>query len=322
MIKSAIYLIGICLILTGCHSEPPSDRQIPLSSVGAVSADLSADGKLALVTSIEQGTLAWDLEHDKQLWRWHLSDSPKEQVFITRFGPGDSHAVIASLDTFAIWRLDNGQAEGYYSLPESRLRDIAISSDGRDVLVGREDGKAEWIDTRTGRRLQFFGHTEQVNSVDLSPNGRYALTGGNDYSAYLWDTQSGQVLHRFNHEGRVVMVRLDESGRYAFTADSRSGRIWDLVSGKELSRLDKQARFEVYTSARFVNQGQWLVTGAPSRKLTLWQVKDGKALANWAVAPRPGVKPPSAVVYAAALRDNDHLVSASSSGLAEIWTIK
>jgi WD40 repeat protein len=322
MIKSAIYLIGICLILTGCHSEPPSDRQIPLSSVGAVSADLSADGKLALVTSIEQGTLAWDLEHDKQLWRWRLSDSPKEQVFITRFGPGDSHAVIASLETFAIWRLDTGQAEGYYSLPESRLRDIAISGDGRDVLVGREDGKAEWIDTRTGRRLQFLGHTEQVNSVDLSPNGRYALTGGNDYSAYLWDTQSGQVLHRFNHEGRVVMVRLDESGRYAFTADSRSGRIWDLVSGKELSRLDKQARFEVYTSARFVNQGQWLVTGAPSRKLTLWQVKDGKALANWAVAPRPGVKPPSAVVYAAALRDNDHLVSASSSGLAEIWTIK
>jgi hypothetical protein len=34
------------------------------------------------------------------------------------------------------------------------------------------------------------------------------------------------------------------------------------------------------------------------------------------------VKPPSAVVYGVALRDNSHLVSASSSGLAEIWTIK
>ena len=76
------------------------------------------------------------------------------------------------------------------------------------MLIGRADGKAELVDTQTGRRLQFLGHTEQVNTVDLSASGRYALTGGNDYSAYLWDTRSGQVLWRFNHGGRVVMARL------------------------------------------------------------------------------------------------------------------
>ena len=45
-------------------------------------------------------------------------------------------------------------------------------------------------------------------------------------------------------------------------------------------------------------------------------------LQSWLVSPHPKVKPPSAVVYGVALRDNSHLVSASSSGLAEIWTIK
>ncbi|MGL5331707.1 MAG: WD40 repeat domain-containing protein, partial [Aeromonas veronii] len=193
---------------------------------------------------------------------------------------------------------------------------------GRYVLIGREDGKAEWLDTRSGRRLQFLGHTEQVNTVDLSANGRYALTGGNDYSAYLWDTRSGQVIWRFNHGGRVIMARLEPSGRYAFTADSSRASIWDLKTGKEVSQLQYDHRFEVYTSARFANDGKWLITGAPSRQLSLWQVSDGALLQSWRVSPQPKVKPPSAVVYGVALRDNSHLVSASSSGLAEIWTIK
>ncbi|WP_349921221.1 WD40 repeat domain-containing protein [Aeromonas veronii] len=322
MIKSAIYLFGICLMLTGCEQSSSPDQQIPLASQGLLSADLSSDGRQAMVSSLGQGTVVWDLDKGQERWRWRQSDSQDNFVTLTRFSPDDSHAITATLDTFAIWRLQDGQSQGYYSLPESRLRDAALSADGTQVLIGREDGKAEVVDTRTGRRLQFLGHSEQVNTVDLSPNGRYALTGGNDYSAYLWDTRTGQVVWRFNHGGRVVMARLDPSGRFAFTADSRQASIWDLKTGKEQSRLQFDHRFEVYTAARFANDGQWLITGAPSRQLSLWRVSDGSQLQSWRVSPHPKVIPPSAVVYGVALRDNSHLVSASSSGLAEIWTIK
>ncbi|WP_434666009.1 WD40 repeat domain-containing protein [Aeromonas sp. NJAU223] len=322
MIKSAIYLFGICLMLTGCEQSSSPDQQIPLASQGLLSADLSSDGRQAMVSSLGQGTVVWDLDKGQERWRWRQSDSQDNFVTLTRFSPDDSHAITATQDTFAIWRLQDGQSQGYYSLPESRLRDAALSADGTQVLIGREDGKAEVVDTRTGRRLQFLGHSEQVNTVDLSPNGRYALTGGNDYSAYLWDTRTGQVVWRFNHGGRVVMARLDPSGRFAFTADSRQASIWDLKTGKEQSRLQFDHRFEVYTAARFANDGQWLITGAPSRQLSLWRVSDGSQLQSWRVSPHPKVKPPSAVVYGVALRDNSHLVSASSSGLAEIWTIK
>ena len=322
MIKSAIYLIGICLMLTGCEQSSLPGQQIRLANQGLLSADLASSGKQAIVSSLGQGTVVWDLEQGKERWRWRQSEDQDEFVTLTRFSPDDSHAITATQRTFAIWRLQDGRSQGYYSLPESSLRDAALSADGRLVLIGREDGKAELVDTRTGRRLLFLGHTEQVNTVDLSANGRYALTGGNDYSAYLWDTRSGQVVWRFNHGGRVVMARLDPAGRFAFTADSRQASIWDLATGKELSRLQFAHRFEVYTSARFVKDGDWLVTGAPSRQLSLWRVSDGSLLQSWRVSPHPKVKPPSAVVYGVALRDNGHLVSASSSGLAEIWTIK
>ena len=215
MIKSAIYLIGICLMLTGCEQNSLPGQQIRLANQGLLSADLASSGKQAIVSSLGQGTVVWDLEQGKERWRWRQSEDQEEFVTLTRFSPGDSHAITATQRTFAIWRLQDGRSQGYYSLPESSLRDAALSADGRLVLIGREDGKAELVDTRTGRRLQFLGHTEQVNTVDLSANGRYALTGGNDYSAYLWDTRSGQVVWRFNHGGRVVMARLDPAGRFA-----------------------------------------------------------------------------------------------------------
>ncbi|MGL4932924.1 MAG: WD40 repeat domain-containing protein [Aeromonas sp.] len=322
MLKSAIYLISLCLMLSGCEPHSPPDQQLTLASTGLLTADLSSDGKLAIVSSIEQGIVVWDLEQQRQRWRWTQSDSTDDLVVIARFSEGNSHAVTATTDTFATWQLQDGHSQGYYSLPESKLRDIALSANGRAVLIGREDGKAEWLDTQSGRRLQFLGHSEQINTVDLSANGHYALTGGNDYSAYLWDTRSGQVVWRFNHSGRVLLARLEPSGRYAFTADSRRARIWDLKTGQQVSELQHDQRFETYTNARFANHGQWLITGDPSRQLSLWQVNDGTLLQRWRVSATPGVKPPSAVVYGVALRDNSHLVSASSSGLAEIWTIK
>ncbi|MGC8169932.1 hypothetical protein, partial [Salmonella enterica] len=85
-------------------------------------------------------------------WRWRQSDNPDNFIIITRFSADDSHAVTATPDNFGIWRLQDGQSQCYYSLPESRLRDIALSADGRQVLIGREDGKAEVVDTRSGRR--------------------------------------------------------------------------------------------------------------------------------------------------------------------------
>ncbi|MCV5917635.1 hypothetical protein OFN60_29855, partial [Escherichia coli] len=96
------------------------------------------------------------------------------------------------------------QAQGLWSISDALIRDIDITSNGEQVLLGLSNGKAIYVNLVTGRRLEFLAHREKVNSVAISPNGRFALTGGNDYKAYLWDTESGQVLRTFEHEQRVV----------------------------------------------------------------------------------------------------------------------
>ena len=91
-------------------------------------------------------------------------------------------------------------------------------------MIGRANGKVLFFDPSTGRRLEFLGHQEKVNTVDISPNGQFALTGSNDYKAYLWSTQSGQIIHVFDHTNRVTMVAIDDQSRYLFTADSQMMR--------------------------------------------------------------------------------------------------
>ena len=96
MIKSAIYLIGICLMLTGCEQSSLPGQQIRLANQGLLSADLASSGKQAIVSSLGQGTVVWDLEQGKERWRWRQSDNPDNFIIITRFSADDSHAVTAT----------------------------------------------------------------------------------------------------------------------------------------------------------------------------------------------------------------------------------
>jgi WD40 repeat protein len=163
-----------------------------------------------------------------------------------------------------------------------------------------------------------------INSVAMSPNGRYAITGGSDHVAYLWDTKTGQVIYKFRHANRVTQVALDDKGKFAFTADSqKQARVWDLSTGRAMSQLKYVNRQEVFSFARFSEDGRQLITGAPNQSLTLWDTNIGEKIQEWYVTPRKDTRPASAVVYSAAFIENEtRLVSVSSAGLSEVWERK
>lgn len=219
------------------------------------------------------------------------------------------------------------------------IRAVDVSNQGKHILLGKSDGKVVHIRMSDGRRVEFLGHQQTlidsnsgetyhlnnaINSVAISPNGLYALSGSSDQSAYLWDTKSGQVIYKFQHQARVVMVALDPKGRYAFTSDSKkSAIIWDLTTGKKISQLDITGRQQIFTTAKFSQQGDMLITGSPNQKLSLWRVSNGQKIQEWLVTPRKNSRPASAVVYSASFINQDtQIVSESSAGLSEIWDIK
>ncbi|ESP91272.1 hypothetical protein N483_24550 [Pseudoalteromonas luteoviolacea NCIMB 1944] len=308
------------LMLSGC-SPDSSKAQLTVEHAarGAFAAAISHDGRYSLVSSVEHGAVLWDNTTHGLKYQWSHSDQPDELIHSLAIAHDSSTAVTAANDRFAVWQLSDGKNIGYYQIDTGTIRDIAVSNQGRYVLYGRSDNVVVHLDLDSGRRIEFLGHQEKINSIALSPNGHFALTGANDYSAYFWDTRTGQVLHRFNHPSRVTKVALDPQGRYAFTADSmKKASIWQLTSGDLVAQLQYIARQKIFSAVRFNQQGDLLATGSPNRQLTLWRISDGTKLNTWLVKPREGSRPKSAVVFDVAFAKRDGiLVTESSSGLME-----
>ena len=320
MIKQIFLILLLSLLIVACTGQDTPDKSWQHTGRGSLAAGISQDASLALVASNAHGLLLWDLNTNAQLHRWSQGDN--NLVLFTDISPNNKYALSSDKTSFVVWDITTGKAIIYSKVRESAIRDIAIANNG-DLLIGKVNGVVVHVNIFTGRRIEFLGHSEKINSIDISPNGRYALTGSNDYSALLWDTKSAQVLHRFIHPTRVSKVVLDPQGRYAFTADStKLSAIWDLKTGKEVSRLQYPSRSRIFSAVRFSNDGTQLFTGNPGRLLNRWDIATGKQLQQWQVQPRENTRPPSSVIYSIGETKSGKLVTESSSGFAEFWSVK
>ncbi|TYK65272.1 WD40 repeat domain-containing protein [Colwellia echini] len=319
-----IFPLVLFTLIAACKpvTEEPLHRW-QLAVEGAYAGDISSNAKYAVVSSIHHGLSVWDLTQNQRLYNWaQEQDSSDNLVLAIDISDNASHVLTANRDNFALWNLTTGKSEGYWQVRESHIRDIAVSNGGDYLLIGKSNGTVVHVNVDTGRRLEFLGHKEKINTVDMLPNGRVAMSGGNDFTAYVWDSVSGQVIYQFNHNSRVSKVALDPHGRYAFSADSMQGAyLWDLKTGKRISSLQGTKRQEVFSSVSFSPDGKTLITGAASRKVSIWDISTGERLSHWFVTPKDANRPTGAVVYSVAFGDNNNLLTISSSGYVESWPI-
>jgi len=324
VMKFSVTLLLSSFFLFAC--SPSGDKPIQRfqhAIEGSYAGNISNDGKWSVISSIHHGISVWDLEKNALTYQWsQKQDSSDNLVLAIDISDNNSHALTASRENFALWNMKTGQPEGYWKIRKSTIRDIAVSNNGNYLLLGKGDGVVVHVSVDTGRRLEFLGHKEKINTVDMLPNGRVAMSGGNDFIAYVWDTVSGQVIYQFNHTSRVSLVALGNQGRFAFSADSmKSAHIWNLKTGELISKLQGTKRHEVFSSVSFSPDGKTLVTGAASSKVSVWNIATGKRTASWHVTPKKANRPTGAVVYSLAFSDNATLVTESSSGYAERWHI-
>jgi WD40 repeat protein len=325
MNKTVFFPFGclFVLICAGCSvPETEPDTKLPISDSGVYAADISNSGDFAVISRVNADISVWSLTQNKTLFSWRHQEEGRNIVANIHISADETHVVTADNENFALWNKASGDPLGFWRIDESTIRDIAVSNQGRGILVGKANGNVMFFEPETGRSLEFLGHEEKVNTVDISPNGKYALTGSNDYKAYLWDTDSGQIVHVFNHANRVTKVAIDDEARFLFTSDSLDdSQIWDAQTGKAISQLHFIERQWVFTSARFSNDGKYLLTGSPAKRLALWDVQTGELIKEWRVAPSDGPAPQSAVVYGVGFLDNE-VLSISSSGNLEYWAYK
>lgn len=320
IISHSILPLIVILLLNGCFFFDKDVERWILEPNGSSSFGLSRDGRFALIYSKEHQLVLWDLAERQQLATLGAQDLQESTVSHIRIADNGLYAVTASQINFAVWHLGWTQAKGLWSVSDGLIRDIDISNNGEQVLIGLSNGKAIYVDLVSGRRLEFLAHYETVNSVALSPNGRYALTGGNDYMAYLWDTQTGQIIYRFEHNQRVNRVALQRDGTSAFTSDSgNQSIIWNLRTGQKQTKLHSLSRQLLFSTARFSDDGRYLITGTPSSLIAVWRTDTGKQQARFEAEARKDARPPRAVVYDVTFDSQQRVISGTSAGIAQAW---
>ncbi|WP_115717249.1 WD40 repeat domain-containing protein [Gallaecimonas mangrovi] len=351
-------LLLLCVVLLfGCSPRPQSVASWPLVGDGAYAGDISEQGDLVTVSGDPEGVVVWDLNTQKPRYHLQMNVAPPDEkaltrdgykpdtrvpntplpVTLARFSPNGQYLVTADQIRVALWRTKDGENLGFwqagsfdgkppqsqpYRSPVQTIRDIAVSDGGNFIAIARSDGVIVHFNRITGRRLEFLGHSEKINSIAMSPNGLYVLSGGNDHQALLWNSQSGQVMRRFPAKNRVVLVTMTDDGRYAFVDDAANqAAIWDIQSGKIKTRLATKKKQELFTSARFTNDGKELATGGPARQLLLWDTNTGQRIWHHEVGIAKGYGPRSAVVYGLGFAKG-RLYSVSSAGLLEAWSLE
>lgn len=316
-------LLIVITVLNGCFFSKQDVQRWEIEPQGATSFALSRDGRFALLYSTSRQLVLWDLVENKELSQLGAQDPQANVVSNIRISDNGRFAITATQMNFAVWDLGWTQAQGLWSISDGLIRDADISSNGEQVLLGLSNGKAIYVNLVSGRRMEFLAHQEKVNSVALSANGRFALTGGNDYKAYLWDTETGLILRTFEHEERVNRVALQRDGQLAFTSDGgNQAVIWDLTSGEQVTQLKSWARQLIFSTARFSDDGRWLLTGTPSGQVALWNTTSGKQKESYEVEPLKDARPPRAVVYDAAFDAKRRVITATSAGIAQAWTLE
>jgi WD40 repeat protein len=114
-----------------------------------------------------------------------------------------------------------------------------ISSDGRTLALGGEDGSVQLLDLGSGGvRTLRERHDGAVSSEAFSPDGRTLATGGEDGTVILWDLKRGKVMETVEgHTSSVSGSAFSPDGRTLYTAsDDSTVIIWDVAGDRRLGR--------------------------------------------------------------------------------------
>jgi WD40 repeat protein len=116
---------------------------------------------------------------------------------------------------------------------------VAVSPDGRTLLLGDLDGSVQFVDRLTGaRRSTSSRHEGAVVTAAFAENGRVAVTASKDGRMIVWDVRS--VVARDIIDGRsapIVSLRISPDGTTLYSSHLDGNVIvWDLAGDRRLGR--------------------------------------------------------------------------------------
>ena len=197
------------------------------------------------------------------------------------------------------------------------VRNMAMSRDGRQIVVGCQDQVLRVFDTAFRR---FSGipkaHATIISAVGLAANDTRAVSASLAGDLAVWDMTNGKLVHRMEgHRSDIYGLAVFPDGIRCATVD-RDGmaRIWDLQEGKSLVEFmaDERPVSAVAVSA----DSSLLATGNWFGEIRLWSLQGNRPTELQRLAGHRGLV--SQLIFTP---DSKRLVSSSRDQTARIWNI-
>jgi ABC-type lipoprotein release transport system permease subunit len=204
------------------------------------------------------------------------------------------------------------------SLPSMQPRPTvaALDYDGKNVLVGCEDGSAAVRPVEgTGKGFRFpAGQDGTVTAAAFSPNGFIAALGFGDGAIVLLDAETGEAKARLTgHTGKVNALTFDnDSAKLLSISADGTGRVWDVSTEEAIATLSPGKSPPVpATAGTFSKDARLVITGDADGRATLYDAATGKPLLDWAGGEGPAL--------AAAFGEEPPMVMTASPTGVTLW---
>jgi WD40 repeat protein len=293
----------------------------------------------AAVLSTDGSTLAVAERVPRQVKVWRLGDpaaevDPKPTRVLRGIesppvglavSPDGSVVAAATADGAYIWRPGSDDRPTQVS----RSPAAAVAVRAGELVVAGEDGRAAWLDLKTGRPRHSLAQVSgRPTLVAFSPDGRKLVTAGGS-TLQVWDAETGdllfgQMLAHFTRRITAVAVRPgDTTGPWEMASADDGGlvKVWEFKPkaepGPPGQMLDAHERpappglTDPVGALAFTADGRTLASGGVDRAVRLRDPETGQE--------RAALAGHTDTVLLVAFRADRALVTVGREGSARVW---
>lgn len=278
-------------------------------------------GRQVLTVAIDNTARIWDLATGTQAV---VLEGTGIQSAAAVAPDGQWIATGSDRKSIAIWNLAGERVREFEGF-ESDVTALAISPDGRDLLVGDSVGRCRMINAETGQEFWVSRtHSRGVTRVAFVPGEDKVLTASLDHVVSMRDSRTGteDTTRLLKHSGPVTSLAVSKDGTLAITSCSDNKiRVWNLDDSSLAREIDGG---EIACSGVAVSPDSKITLAVMAdRKIRMWDVQSGEEIGSPGsrVVPYLNLSQTTIPLWSATFSDNGERLLTVGGTEARIWDV-